>query len=102
MTSPERTFHLGDDPTIPIPTIGLLLLLVARWTIPFATRGATRDVSDLPAIGQVDLIGGPLAIAGHKVIIGVSIGVATEATDGTSVGLGEEDTGIAVPVEAHP
>lgn len=42
------------------------------------------------------------SIAGDEVVIGVAVGVAAEAADGAGVGVGEDDAGVAVPVEAHP
>lgn len=41
-----------------------------------------------------------VAITGDKVIVGIPIGVATEAADRASVGVGDDDTGIAVPVKS--
>lgn len=40
-----------------------------------------------------------MATGGDKIIIGVTIGIATEATNSTMVGGGEDDTGVAVPVK---
>lgn len=40
-----------------------------------------------------------VAITGDKVVVRVTIGVAAEATDSTSVGAGDDDTGVAVPVK---
>lgn len=40
-----------------------------------------------------------MATRGDKVIIRVTIGIATETADGTRVGGGEDNTGVAVPVK---
>lgn len=39
---------------------------------------------------------------GDEVIVGVPVGIATKATDGTSVGVGDDDAGVAVPIKADP
>lgn len=102
MASPEGPPSSGDHPAIAVTAVGLFLLLVAHRAIPHATGGAAGDVSHLPAIGQLDFIRGPFAVAGDEVIVGVAVGVAAEAADGAGVGVREDDAGVAVPVEAHP
>jgi len=102
VAGPEGPPGSGDHPAIAVAAVEPFLLLVADGAIPHATGRAARDVSHLPAVGQLDFIRCPSAVAGHKVVVSVAIGVAAEAADGASIGVREDDAGVAVPVEADP
>jgi len=90
---------LHQEPAVLVAAVGAFLRFGATFTTFGATGPATGDVSHLPGVGESDFVGSLLPIGQSEVVLGVAVGIAAEAADGSRVGVGEDDPGVAVPVE---
>lgn len=95
----QRSPLLHQEATVLVPTVGTFLLLGATWRPFGAPRLATGAGGHLPRVPKVGLIRGQVPIGQSQVVVRVPVGVAAEAADGAGVGDGEEDPGVAAPIE---
>ena len=90
---------LHQQPAVLVAAVAALLRLAANSAVPDATRVATGDVGHFPGVAKVVFIHGRSAVGGLEVVVRVAVGVAAKTADGAGVSGGEDEAGVAVPIE---
>ena len=90
---------LHQQPAVLVTAVAALLRLAANSAVPDATRVATGDVGHFPGVAKVVFIRGRSAVGGLEVVVRVAVGVAAKTADGAGVSGGEDEAGVAVPIE---
>lgn len=97
----ERPVLPGEDCTVLLSLVGLLLCFFAHRAIAGASIHTARDLAYFPALCKLDGVGCPAPILHDQIVTRFPIVVAAESTNGVEIGIGNSDTYQPVPAKGY-